>query len=264
MHSCLYEGQVEHQRFAPKKHRFRFPLFLTYLDLDELEVVFRHRWLWSTSYPAPAWFRRSDYFGDANVPLKTAICNLVEDRTSQRPTGPIRLLTHLRYFGYVFNPVSFYYCLDSSGQSVETIVAEITNTPWGERHTYVLPKEQNISKSHNLQFRFEKGFHISPFMPMDIQYNWIFGVPTEKILVHMENQHQDGKVFNATMHLRRTPLTAANCARVLVSYPLMTVQVIGAIYWQAFRLFLKRTPFYSHPIKLKIHSQGGAEPAKPL
>ena len=264
MYSCLYEGQVEHRRFAPNEHRFRFPLFLTYLDLDELEEIFRPRWLWSTRRPAPAWFRRSDYFGDEKVPLKTAVGNLVEEKTGQRPEGPIRLLTHLRYFGYVFNPVSFYYCFDSSGQSVETIVAEITNTPWGERHTYVLPREQNISTSKNLQFRFGKAFHISPFMPMDIHYNWVFGAPAEKLLVHMENHHTDGKMFDATMNLQRSPLTAANCARVLISYPLMTIQVIGAIYWQAFRLFLKRTPFYSHPDKLKLHSQGGAEPAKPL
>ena len=264
MHSCLYEGQVEHRRFAPREHKFRFPLFLTYLDLDELEEAFDHRWLWSTHRPAPAWFRRSDYFGDANVPLKTALHNLVEERTGRRLTGPIRLLTHLRYFGYVFNPVSLYYCFDSSGQSVETIVAEITNTPWRERHSYVLPKEQNVSKSQNMQFRFGKVFHISPFMPMDIQYNWVFGTPADTLLVHMANQHQDGKVFDATMNLQRRPLTAANCARVLVSYPLMTVQVLGAIYWQAFRLFLKRTPFYTHPNKCKLNSQGGADSAKSL
>ena len=264
MNSCLYEGQVEHRRFSPTEHRFRFPLFLTYLDLDELEEAFRHRWLWSTSYPAPAWFRRSDYIGNTKVSLKTAIENIIEEQTGRRPTGPIRLLTHLRYFGYVFNPVSFYYCFDSSGQSIETIVAEITNTPWGERHTYVLPKEQDVSKSQNLQFRFGKAFHISPFMPMDIQYNWVFGTPAETLLVHMANQHQDGKIFDATMNLQRARLTAANCARMLIAYPLMTIQVIGAIYWQAFRLFLKRTPFYSHPQKPKLHSQGGAEPAKPL
>ncbi len=264
MHSCLYEGQLEHRRFAPREHRFRFPLFLTYLDLDELEEVFRQRWLWSFRRPAPAWFRRSDYFGDESLPLKTAVANLVEEKTGRRPGGPIRLLTHLRYFGYVFNPVSFYYCFDSSGQSVETIIAEITNTPWGERHTYVLPREQNISTSKNLQFRFGKAFHISPFMPMDIQYNWVFGTPAEKLLVHMENQHTDGKMFDATMNLERKPLTAVHCARVLIAYPLMTVQVIGAIYWQAFRLILKRTPFYTHPDKIKLQSQGGAESAKPL
>lgn len=264
MHSCLYEGEVQHRRFAPHNHEFHFPLFLTYLDLDELEEVFYQRWLWSTRKPAPAWFRRSDYLGDPNVSLKTAVCDLVAEQTGRCPAGPIRLLTHLRYFGFVFNPVSFYYCFDTSDRSVETIVAEITNTPWGERHAYVLPRNQNISDSGALQFQFGKNFHVSPFMPMDIQYNWVFGIPDKNLWVYMENRGHDGKVFDVTMNLHRTPLTAINCARVLISYPLMTVQVIAMIYLQALRLFLKRTRFYPHPNKLKSYSQGGAESEKPL
>ena len=264
MHSCLYEGQVKHRRFAPKVHTFNFRLFYTYLDLDELGQVFSGRWLWSTRYPSLAWFRRSDYLGDVSVPLKTAVCVRVEEETGRRPSGPIRLLTHLRYCGYVFNPVSFYYCFDPTDSFVETIVAEITNTPWGERHTYVLPREKNISSSNDLHFRFGKDFHISPFMPMDIRYDWFFVTPGENVRVHMENQHKDLKVFDVTLTLNRKPLDTATCTRVLIIYPLMTVKVISIIYWQALLLFLKRTPFYTHPAKLKIKTDGGAESAKPL
>ena len=264
MHSCLYEGQVQHRRIAPHDHHFHFPLFLTYLDLDELGEVFRQRWLWSTRHPAPAWFRRTDFFGDNRISLKTAICTLVEEKTGRRPSGPVRLLAHLRYFGYVFNPVCFYYCFDRADRSVETIVAEITNTPWGEKHVYVLPRQESVSISEELQFRFAKEFHISPFMPMDIQYNWFFRTPGETLRVHIENRQRDGKVFDATMNLRRMPFTAANCARVLIAYPLLTLQIICTIYWQAFRLFLKQTPFYSHPAKLKSQPKGEAESVKPL
>ena len=136
------------------------------------------------------------------IPLKTAVCDRVEQETGRRPGGPIRLLTHLRYFGYVFNPVSFYYCFDPTDRYVETIVAEITNTPWGERHTYVLPREKDISFSNDLHFRFGKDFHISPFMPMDIRYDWSFVTPGHCLHVHMENVKGGEKVFDASLSLR--------------------------------------------------------------
>ena len=264
MHSCLYEGRVNHRRFAPKAYAFDFRLFYAYLDLDELDQVFARRWFWSTRHPAPAWFRRSDYLGPENVPLKTAVCDRVERETGHRPLGPIRLLTHLRYFGYVFNPVSFYYCFDPADRSIEALVADITNTPWGERHAYVLPREQSISPSNSLRFRFGKDFHVSPFMPMDIAYDWLFDPPSEHLSVHMHNFQNGQKVFDAILELNRRPLDGRTCARMLASYPLLTVKVIGTIYWQALRLFLKRTPFYTHPSKLKPDTHGGAESAKPL
>lgn len=158
MHSCLYDGWVRHRRFAPRAHAFRYRLFMAYLDLTELDRVFRGRWFWSTRRPALAWFRRADYLGDPSVPLDQAVRDCVERNTGVRPRGPIRLLTHLRYFGYVFNPVSFYYCFDTADTRVETIVAEITNTPWGERHAYVL----SARGEQPLRFRFGKAFHVSP------------------------------------------------------------------------------------------------------
>lgn len=263
MHSCLYEGQVRHRRFTPKDHAFNYRVFYAYLDLDELDTVFRKRWLWSGTRPALVRFKRSDYLGDKRVPLKQAVMDRVEQLTGQRPQGPIRLLTHLRHFGMAFNPVSFYYCFDKEDTHVETIVAEITNTPWGERYAYVLPISRSKSTTRHLQYDIQKDFHVSPFMPMDIDYQWFFSAPTEKLNVHMINLHDGNKMFDATLTLDYKPMSAAQCARAVARYPLMTFKVVGAIYWQAFRLFLKGIPFYSHPGKIDSTHTGGAKPAKP-
>ncbi|MHC4959381.1 MAG: DUF1365 domain-containing protein [Planctomycetota bacterium] len=239
-HSCLYDGRVRHRRIHPVRHAFTKRLFYLYLDLDELPRLFDRRWLWSARRAALAWFRRSDYLGDPAVPLADAVRDLVEERTGRRPTGPVRLLTHLRYFGLSFNPVSFYYCFDEPGERVETVVAEITNTPWGERHAYVVPGN---SRHH----RFAKSFHVSPFMGMDDTYDWSLPDPDERLLVHMENRRAGGRHFDATLTMRRRPLNGRTLAMSLLRFPFMTLGVVAGIYFEALRLWLKRAPFHAHP-----------------
>src|SRR4029450_7856296 len=173
MHSCIYRGSVRHRRFHPTPHAFSYSLFMMYLDLEELPSLFAGRWLWSSDHVALAQFRRTDHVGDPHVPLDATIRTLVEQRLGARPGGPIRLLTHLRYFGYCFNPVSFYFCFDERDEKIETIVAEITNPPWKERPASLLPVTRSVRNTrHGWQFQFDKQFHVPPFNPMDMRYNW--------------------------------------------------------------------------------------------
>ena len=251
MNSCIYEGSIRHRRLAPTRNAFRYSLFMLYLDLDELPRVFDGRWFWSARRPALAWFRRADYLGDPSVRLDGAVRDLVRQRTGRRPAGPIRLLTQLRLFGLVMNPVSFYYCFDETGEHVETIVAEITNTPWGERHSYVLDGGGPHGPRAMRRFRFPKEFHVSPFMPMDQQYDWRFSAPGDRLVVHMENLERHRKRFDATLALKRQPLNGRALASALARHPWMTAKIAAGIYWQALRLAVKRTPFHPHPATRK-------------
>ncbi|MEP7185931.1 MAG: DUF1365 domain-containing protein [Rhodanobacter sp.] len=245
--SAVYEGVVRHRRLAPHPHAFSYRMAQLYLDLDEVDQVFDQRWLWSSKGRNVAQFRRSDYMDPPDRPLAEAVRQRIEKATGKRHEGPIRLLTHLRYFGVVFNPVSFYYCFAADGISLEYIVAEITNTPWKERHAYVLPMETAEVHGRSLQWSFPKTFHVSPFMPMEREYDWRFTAPSNDLHVHMAVNREGEREFDASLILQRRPLDSASLARVLWRYPLMTTQVVGAIHWQALRLWLKRNPVHDHP-----------------
>ena len=249
MNSAIFEGQVRHRRLHPTGHEFVYRLFMMYLDLSELDTVFEKRWFWSTRRSALARFRRENHLGDTSVSLDRAVRDLVEAETGSRPKGPVRLLTNLSYFGYCFNPVSFYYCFDVDDQQVETIVAEVNNTPWGERFCYVLGETMNQGNTSHKRYSPAKQMHVSPFMPMDIDYDWRFSSPAEHLSVHMENARKGRKVFDATLKFKRSEISAGSLARVLVLYPFMTLRVIFAIHWQALRLWLKRVPVHDHPAK---------------
>ena len=174
----IYEGTIRHRRFRPVDNSFQYRVFFIFADLDRLSVLSGVHPLWSGDRVNLAYFRRRDHTGDPRLPLARSIRNHVERQTGLRPLGPVRILTHFRYFGHCFNPVSFYYCYDAADRSVETIVAEIHNTPWGEEHLYVLPAQESEHDSpHWRRHRFNKAFHISPFMDMGLRYDWRFRLP---------------------------------------------------------------------------------------
>mgnify|MGYP001482487680 CR=1 FL=1 len=250
MNSCLYRGTVRHRRSAPREHAFQTSLFALCLDLAELPHVFDGRLLWSVERRNVASFRRADHLGDPSVPLDTAVRDLVAARTGTRPVGPIRLLTHLRYLGWCFNPVSFLYCFDAAGERVETIVADVSNTPWRERHAYVLhPGLDTADTPGRHRYEFDKVFHVSPFQDMDTRYVWRFTDPGATLSVHMECRRGTDAFFDATLTLARHELTGGELARALLRHPFMTGTVTFAIHWNALRLWLKRVPVYDHPRK---------------
>lgn len=245
--SSLYIGNLEHRRFLPKPHKFNYSVFYFYIDLDEVTSIFRFPFLLSLNFPGICSFWRKDYYGDHLKDLKTEIHNLIQDRTGERIEGPVRLLTNISYFGFCFNPVSFYYCFDSDKTTLKYIVAEVTNTPWKERHQHVLKFKSESKEIYELA----KDFHVSPFMPMNIDYKWVFHKPHEEAFVYMQNRYSGEKdlLFDSTLRLKKLSLTFRNLVWVLMRFPLITVKTMAAIYYQAARLYFKRTPFHTHPSK---------------
>jgi uncharacterized protein len=240
--SAIYEGTVRHRRFAERAHEFEYRLTLAYVDLDELPSL-------PLARGRLVRFERSDYLGDPHIPLGEAVRGLVEERTGRRPTGPIRVLTQLRSFGHCFNPVSFYYCFDDAGEHVDTVVAEVTNTPWGERHAYVVERRgPGILKGDS-----EKVLHVSPFMDMDHRYDWRVADPGPTLSVHIENRRRASGTlagelaFDATLSMRRRPLTRRALAGVTARYPAATARVLALIYARALRLKLKGVRVRPHP-----------------
>jgi hypothetical protein len=246
-------GQVRHARLKPFVHRFRYRLSMACLDLAELDRVFRGRWLWGVERRTLACFRRTDHLGDPALPLEQAVRERVEAETGFRPSGPIALLTQLRMLGVVFNPVSFYFCYDRAGERVEAVVAEVTNTPWNERHSYVLRRE-----GPELSFRTRKEFHVSPFLGMDLEYVWRFSEPGERLEIGISDLEGGRPVFHAELSLARREISGPSLARTLVRQPFVTAKVLAAIYWQALRLALRGAPFHPHP----RHARGRAGAAE--
>jgi len=259
--SAVYEGTIRHRRFEPVEHEFRYPLFLMYLDLAELPGVLDPFPLFSARGRALARFRREDFMGDPDRPLDECARGAVEEATGVYPSGPVRLLAGLRYFGHSFNPVSLYYCFDSAGERVDAVVADVQNIPWGERHPYVLARGER--RGSVLSEELEKSFHVSPLMGMDQTYAFRAGEPGETLAVHIEsrpretakNRNSSGssrsrggpKQFDATLNLRRRELSRRTLTTMLARYPAMSLQVVAKIYAQSLRLRLKGAKYHRHP-----------------
>lgn len=235
MHSAVYRGHLRHERSAPKRHAFVQKLYMLYLDLDEVGS-WKSGWLFGIGKWRPLSFRPTDYLSKGQVIAE------VKNQLQIDLTGPVRLLTQVRSFGYVFNPVSFYYCFDADGQTLQAVVAEITNTPWSERHRYTLRASEN-----GVRARFAKQFHVSPFFPMTHDYDWRLPVPGNSLAVRMINYQKNQPVFCAQLTLRRREFSTRTLVAAILRHPFMALKVHTAIYLHAFLLWCKRVPFFPHP-----------------
>ncbi len=242
--SALYIGAIRHRRFEVREHVLRYRLALAYIDLDELPDLLGGRLV--DPRPGLVRFRRRDYLRDAGgttTPLSTAVRDEVQRQSGRRPEGPIRLLTQLRSYGHCFNPVSFYYCFDASSERLEHVLAEVTNTPWGERHAYVIGASAH---GDALTGESEKMLHVSPFMGMDHTYHWRVTAPGSRLEVHIENHRHGRRAFDATLSMRRHPLTARSLSRNALEHPFSTLRVLALIYSHALRLKLGGVPVHPH------------------
>jgi DUF1365 family protein len=242
--SRIYEGVIRHRRLTPRHHEFQYRMAMVYLCLDEVPDILDKQPFWSATGRALAEFRRSDFLGDPTVPLQDEVRRRIREETGASHTGPIYLLANLRYFGFVMNPIACYYCFNADETRLEYVVAEVNNTPWDERHSYVLA---GPGSGAWLKTAFDKQFHVSPFNPMAMRYHWRSNTPARRLVLHMENKAEGEKVFDATLSLSAQPMTASNMTRLLLRYPLITAKVALGIYWQALRLYLKGVPVYTHP-----------------
>jgi uncharacterized protein len=240
--SGIYEGTLRHRRFAVAEREFSHTMALAYIDLDELPGLLGGRLV--ERLPGLLRFRRRDYLGPDGVPLERAVRDAVEQELGFRPAGPIRVLTQLRSFGICFNPVTFYYCFEPGGERLDAVIAEVTNTPWGERHRYVL----RAATESVVEGDFDKAMHVSPFMGMDQRYVWRLKAPSDTLSVHIENRDgEDGLAFDATLAMRRHELNAASVRALTRRYPLASLRVLALIYGHAIGLKLAGVPAHAHP-----------------
>ena len=244
MNSCLYRGHVRHRRAKPE-HQFRYSTSWAYFDLSELEAVIEKCWLLSGKRFAPMSFRRTDHFGDPDSNLVETVREKISQETGTNLEGPIRLLTQFSHFGLFFSPLNVFYCFDLN-ENLQAIVAEVTNTPWNQKHTYVL-WDGNRLEGSDVRYAHPKEFHVSPFMGMNAEYQWRINPPTDVLSLSIGSVSDGERTFHADLNLRRYPLTDRQLFRTVCRYPLATVQILGAIYAQAFRLWMKKCQFYPHP-----------------
>lgn len=256
LRSGLYEGTIGHRRRIDVGHGFSQPIVLAYLDLAELDHVFAAHPLWSTRHPAPVRFRRGDMHGDPAVPLDVAVRSTLAAGLGTAPAGPIRVLTHLRHWAWTFNPISLYFAFDAADTRVEAVLAEVTNTPWHERHAYALAVPPP-AEAEATGVRFAKELHVSPFMDLDLDHVLRFSPPGhDHLTVEMDDERRDEtseRVFSARMVLRRRALDRAAMTHVLLHHRLPAHRVSAGIHLNALRLWRKGAPFRRHPKHHRSH-----------
>lgn len=241
---AVMRGWVSHQRFLPRHHSFRYRLSMLCLDLDNLESAFTGRWFWSLEGANLASFRRADHLDGSERPLAEQARDIVAAKTGKRPEGELLLLTQPRYFGYVMNPISVYLCHDPEGV-LQAIIAEVHNTPWAERHPYILPVADG--NASDIRINFDKALHVSPFMPMNMRYRLRLKRNEKGLILSLESYQDQTRIFAAHMALSHMPMNSRSLNWALCGTPFMTGKIVAAIYWEALRLWIKRIPYIPHP-----------------
>lgn len=240
LRSGIYTGRVVHRRYHPVEHDFAYRVVMVGVDVDEFDELCALHPLWSSGRRNVVSLNRADYFGDPGIPLAEAVRNRVEEVTGVRPGGSILLLTQPRTWGWLFNPISIYYCL-TPDHEVEFVLVEVTNTPWHERTTYVLPGIGEHVRAKEL--------HVSPFLPMDLEHHFTLGRPGRHLTVGIDDLRGGTLFFRATMALQRHEASRASLQRLITNFPFMTIRVSWAIYRQALALRWKGARFHPHPNK---------------
>lgn len=237
MKSAIYTGEIAHQRYLPKAHRFRYPFFMWFVNLDELEDLPNLGWWFSVKHWAISRMRRTDYLGDPGLSLADAVRARLLELTGQPVKGKICGLMNMRSLGLYFSPVNFYYGFDEDGCFTH-FLAEVANTPWNERHHYA---HHTAGGQH--QWTQAKEFQVSPFNSLQQQYRWQIDPPGATVGVAIAVSDSRGQIFQARLQLQRKELTAATVRRLLLKKPIMTAFIIGGIYYQALKIYLKGIPY---------------------
>ena len=244
MNSAFYVGRLAHARMTPKQHRFSYRVFMPFVDVDSISDITRRATGWGSRRLAPARFVRSDFLGDERLSVAEAVKPRICEETEQHFEGQIFLLANWRYFGLQNNPIACYFCKGKTSQRLEFIIAEVTNTPWGERHSYVLPVNHEEAL---FQTEFKKELHVSPFHGMQQRYRWSSTVPDESLAIKLTNLEGGDRVVHASLTLTSLPVTRLTGLSLLARFPFETAKVTVGIYWQALVLFLRRVPLFAHP-----------------